>query len=228
VKLPYRSGLVTFADADYIPQTSDLRPQTSDLEVDQSVIAAAKTAFPADRPGITLGAVVHKAECHPEPIVRVPLAMMNRHGLIAGATGTGKTKSLQLMAEQLSAAGVPVFLADIKGDVSGIGAAGEPNEKINARVRDTGYAWTPAAFPVEYLSLTGTKGAQLRATVSSFGPLLLSKVLGLNETQASVLSMVFKYCDDKGLMLLDFPDLRAVLQYAGVDRACGIRELVGR
>jgi DNA double-strand break repair helicase HerA and related ATPase len=187
--------------------------------VDQSVVTAAKSAFPADRPGITLGAVVHKAECHPEPIVRVPLAMMNRHGLIAGATGTGKTKSLQLMAEQLSAAGVPVFLADIKGDVSGIGAAGEPNEKINARVRDTGYAWAPAAFPVEYLSLTGTKGAQLRATVSSFGPLLLSKVLGLNETQASVLSMVFKYCDDKGLMLLDFPDLRAVLQYLSDDGA---------
>jgi hypothetical protein len=187
--------------------------------LDPSVIAAAKTAFATDKPGITLGAVVHNGECHPEPIVRVPLAMMNRHGLIAGATGTGKTKSLQLVAEQLSAAGVPVFLADIKGDVSGIGAAGEPNEKVNARVRDTGYTWTPTAFPVEYLSLTGTKGAQLRATVSSFGPLLLSKVLGLNETQASVLSMVFKYCDDKGLLLLDFPDLRAVLQYLSDDGA---------
>ncbi len=145
--------------------------------------------------------------------------MMNRHGLIAGATGTGKTKSLQLMAEQLSAAGVPVFLADIKGDVSGIGAAGEPNEKVSARAKDTGYSWTPTAYPVEYLSLTGAKGAQLRATVSSFGPLLLSKVLGLNETQASVLSMVFKYCDDKGLLLLDFPDLRAVLQYLTEDGA---------
>ena len=187
--------------------------------MDQSVINAAKTAFPADKPGITLGAVVHKGECHPEPVVRVPLAMMNRHGLIAGATGTGKTKSLQLMAEQLSTAGVPVFLADIKGDVSGIGVAGEPNEKITARARDTGYKWTPTAFPVEYLSLTGAKGAQLRATVSSFGPLLLSKVLGLNETQASVLSMVFKYCDDKGLLLLDFPDLRAVLQYLTEDGA---------
>ncbi len=149
--------------------------------------------------------------------------MMNRHGLIAGATGTGKTKSLQLMAEQLSTAGVPVFLADIKGDVSGIGAAGEPNEKVSARARDTGYSWTPSGFPVEYLSLTGVKGAQLRATVSSFGPLLLSKVLGLNETQSSVLSMVFKYCDDKGLLLLDFPDLRAVLQYLTEDGASELK-----
>jgi len=145
--------------------------------------------------------------------------MMNRHGLIAGATGTGKTKSLQLMAEQLSAAGVPVFLADVKGDVSGIGAAGEPNEKVSTRAQDTGYRWMPTSFPVEYLSLTGVKGAQLRATVSSFGPLLLAKVLGLNETQSSVLSMVFKYCDDKGLLLLDFPDLRAVLQYLAEDGA---------
>lgn len=187
--------------------------------MNQSVIAAAKTAFPTDLPGITLGAVVHDGDCYPEPIVRIPLAMFNRHGLIAGATGTGKTKSLQLIAEQLSAAGVPVFLADIKGDVSGIGAPGEPNEKISARARDTGYTWKPTPFPVEYLSLTGAKGAQLRATVSSFGPLLLAKVLGLNDTQASVLSMVFKYCDDKSLLLLDFPDLRAVLQYLTEDGA---------
>lgn len=181
--------------------------------MDPTVISAAKAAFPTDRLGITLGAVVHNGECHAEPVIRIPLAMLNRHGLIAGATGTGKTKSLQLIAEQLSAAGVPVFLADIKGDVAGISAPGEPNEVVVARAKDTGYAWSPTAFPVEFLSLTGTKGAQLRATVSSFGPLLLAKVLGLNATQASVLSMVFKYCDDKGLLLLDFSDLRAVLQY---------------
>ncbi len=187
--------------------------------MDQSVVTAAKAAFPADQPGITLGVIVHDGQCHPEPIVRIPLAMLNRHGLIAGATGTGKTKSLQLIAEQLSASGVPVFLADIKGDVSGIATAGEPNEKITARAQDTGFAWHPAAFPVEFLSLTGTKGAQLRATVSSFGPLLLAKVLALNATQASVLSMVFKYCDDKGLLLLDFSDLRAALQYLSEDGA---------
>ena len=170
----------------------------------QNVVEAAKAAFASQGPAITLGAVVHEGQCYPGPIVTIPLAMMNRHGLIAGATGTGKTKTLQLMAEQLSAAGVPVCLADIKGDVSGIAVPAEANDKITQRVKDTGYAWKPQGFPVEYLSLTGERGAQLRATVSSFGPLLLSKVLQLNETQASVLSLVFKYCDDKGLLLLDF------------------------
>jgi DNA helicase HerA-like ATPase len=195
--------------------------------VDQNVITAAKAAFPNVEAGITLGAVVHNGECHPEPLVRIPLSMLNRHGLIAGATGTGKTKSLQLIAEQLSAAGVPVFLADIKGDVSGIGAPGEPNEKIESRARDTGYTWQPTAFPVEFLSLTGAKGAQLRATVSSFGPLLLAKVLGLNATQSSVLSMVFKYCDDKGLLLLDFADLRSVLQYLSEDGSEELKDYGG-
>src|SRR5689334_22340219 len=132
--------------------------------------------------------------------------MMNRHGLIAGATGTGKTKTLQLIAEQLSAAGVPVFLGDVKGDLSGIATPGEANARVNQRATETGYPWKPAGFPVEYLSLTGKYGAQLRATVSSFGPLLLAKVLSLNDTQASVLALVFKYCDDKGLLLLDLFD----------------------
>ena len=137
-------------------------------------------------------------ECHPEPLVGLPLAMMNRHGLIAGATGTGKTKTLQLMAEQLSTPGVPVFLADVKGDLSGMARAGRGERQGRAaRAGATGCAWKPAGFPVEFLSLTGAQGAQLRATVSSFGPLLLAKVLDLNETQTSVLAMVFKYCDDQ-------------------------------
>ena len=139
--------------------------------------------------------------------------MANRHGLVAGATGTGKTKTLQLMAEQLSNAGVSVFLGDMKGDVSGIGAAGEANERVQTRARDTGYTWRGAAAPVEFYSLTGKRGAQVRATVSSFGPLLLAKVLELNETQTSVLSLVFKFCDDHGLELYDFADLRAALQH---------------
>ena len=177
------------------------------------VVEAAKAAFAAQGPAVTLGAVVHEGTCYPGPIVTLPLATLNRHGLIAGATGTGKTKTLQLISEQLSAAGVPVCVADIKGDVSGIAAPAESNDKIAQRARDTGYPWKPNGYPVEFLSLTGQRGAQLRATVSSFGPLLLAKVLGLNETQTGVLSLVFKYCDDKGLLLLDFPDLRAVLQY---------------
>jgi DNA helicase HerA-like ATPase len=156
---------------------------------------------------------VQNGECHPEPLIRIPVAMMNRHGLIAGATGTGKTKTLQLMAEQLSAAGVPTFLADVKGDLSGIAVPGEPNDKVARRAKDIGLPWQPRRAPVEYLSLSGKRGAQLRATVSSFGPLLLSKVLGLNDTQSGVLMMVFKFCDDQHLPLLDFADLRAVLQH---------------
>jgi uncharacterized protein len=193
----------------------------------QEIIDAAKKAFASAGNGITLGAVLSDSECDPEPIVQIPLAMLNRHGLIAGATGTGKTRTLQLIAEQLSRAGVPVFLSDVKGDLSGVGAPGAPNDRINQRLKDTGFAWNPSAFPVEFLSLTGAKGAQVRATVSAFGPLLLSKVLGLNDTQTSVLTLVFKYCDDKGLALLDFSDLRAVLQYLAGDGAGELKDYGG-
>ena len=181
--------------------------------VDKKVVDAAKQAFPSQTQAVTLGAVVYGTACDPEPIINVPLSMMNRHGLIAGATGTGKTKTLQLVAEQLSAVGVPVFLADLKGDLSGLAVQGDVNDRTTQRAKETGYPWKAASCPVEYLSLTGARGAQLRATVSSFGPLLLSKILGLNDTQASVLSLVFKSCDDRQLPLLDFSDLRAVLQY---------------
>jgi len=192
--------------------------------MDPQLLAAARAAFPANAKAVTLGAPLHRGECHPEPLVAVPLAMLNRHGLIAGATGTGKTKTLQLMAEQLCAAGVPVFLADLKGDLAGLAAAGEANERVSARAGETGFAWRPAPCPVEFLSLTGKLGAQLRATVSSFGPLLLAKVLGLNETQTSVLTMVFKWSDDRGLELLDFADLRAVLVHLSGE---GASELAG-
>jgi len=191
--------------------------------MDKKVLDAARAAFPSAANAVTLGAIVHNGECEPAPIVSIPIPMMNRHGLIAGATGTGKTRTLQLIAEQLSQAGVPVFVGDIKGDISGLGTNGASNDRITTRAKETGYDWKPSAFPVEFLSLSGSKGAQLRATVSSFGPLLLSRVLGLNETQSSVLSLVFKYCDDKGLLLLDFPDLRAVLQYLTTD---GVGELM--
>jgi len=191
------------------------------------IIEAAKKAYASSGDAITLGSVLADGECDPEPIVRIPLAMLNRHGLIAGATGTGKTRTLQLVAEQLSRAGVPVFLSDVKGDLSGVGTAGAPNDRITQRAKDTGFAWIPSAFPVEFLSLTGKSGAQLRATVSAFGPLLLSKVLGLNDTQTSVLTLVFKYCDDKGLLLLDFSDLRAVLQYLAGDGAAELKDYGG-
>jgi uncharacterized protein len=192
--------------------------------MDQKVIDAARAAFPGGGPTIMLGGVVHNNESHPETIVGLPLAMVNRHGLIAGATGTGKTRTLQLIAEQLSAQGVPVFVSDIKGDLSGLGSVGEPGDRVATRAKETGYDWRASAYPVEFLSLTGKSGAQLRATVSSFGPLLLSKVLGLNETQRSVLALVFKYCDDKGLALLDFSDLRAVLQHLTGEGAAELKD----
>ena len=195
--------------------------------MDPKVIESARDAFPKGEGTLTLGAILHESECHPEPLATLPLSMANRHGLIAGATGTGKTKTLQLMAEQFSAAGVPVFLADLKGDLSGLAAAGAPNERIDSRVKSTGFAWTPRAYPVEFLSLTGQGGAQLRATVSSFGPLLLSKVLGLNDTQTSVLTMVFKVADDHKLPLLDFSDLRAVLQFLTSDEGKSLLESYG-
>jgi DNA helicase HerA-like ATPase len=187
--------------------------------MDAKLLQACRQAFAGAQPSIILGAPLAGRECAAEPLVRVPLAMLNRHGLIAGATGTGKTKTLQTMAEQLSAAGVPVFLADLKGDLSGLAVPGEPNDAVTRRAHETGYAWHPAAFPVEFLSLTGARGAQVRATPSSFGPLLLAKVLGLNETQASVLALVFKYSDDRHLELLDFADLRALLGHLTGDGA---------
>ena len=150
-----------------------------------------QTGYGFSGPSITLGAALHEGTVLPEPRIRIPLAMMNRHGLVAGATGTGKTKTLQLLTEQLSAAGVPVFVADIKGDLSGLAMPGEASDRVTQRAADTKWTWTPAGVPVEFVSLTGKLGVQLRATVASFGPLLLAKVLGLNDTQTSVLTLVF-------------------------------------
>src|SRR4051812_29494937 len=158
--------------------------------------------------------------------VQLPASMCNRHGLIAGATGTGKTKTLQLMAEQLSGMGVPVFAADVKGDLSGLLQPGAADERVTQRATDLGVEWTPAGFPVSFLSLGGLgSGVPVRAAVSSFGPQLLAKVLGANETQTSSLSLVFDYADKAGLALVDLDDLRAVLQYlTGTD---GKTELQG-
>ncbi|WP_343688815.1 helicase HerA-like domain-containing protein [Chitinophaga sp.] len=145
--------------------------------------------------------------------VFLPLKTMNRHGLIAGATGTGKTKTLQVIAEGLSDASVPVLLMDIKGDLSGVAAAGTNSERIKERYEKIGGSWSPAGYPVELLSLSNEKGARLRATVSEFGPILLSRILELNDTQEGLVSMIFKYCDDSKLPLLDLKDFKKVLQY---------------
>ncbi len=172
-------------------------------------------AYAFDGPALELGALVLDNEAHPEARIRMPLSMLNRHGLVAGATGTGKTKTLQLIAEQLSTAGVPVFLADIKGDVSGMAAPGQSSDRITKRATDTGTDWQPTGFPVEFLNLGGQggTGVPVRATMTSFGPVLLSKVLGLNETQESSLGLVFHFADKAGLPLLDLKDLRAVISH---------------
>ncbi|NNG38112.1 DUF853 family protein [Flexivirga sp. ID2601S] len=177
-----------------------------------------KAGYSFEGGALELGAAVVDNAASPDVPVRLPLSMMNRHGLVAGATGTGKTKTLQLMAEQLSASGVPVFLADIKGDVSGVASPGESNDKVAARAKDVGQDWKPTAYPTEFLSLGGQgKGVPVRATVTSFGPTLLSKVLGLNDTQESSLGLVFHYADQRGLSLLDLKDLTAVIQFLTSD-----------
>jgi uncharacterized protein len=184
-------------------------------------------AYETKGAAIELGVGVHAGELAPEATVRIPLRTMNRHGLIAGATGTGKTRTLQVIAEQLSAAGVAVFAADVKGDVSGIALPGSDDGPAKKRARELGLGeWIPAGFPVEYLSLGGIgPGVPVRATVSDFGPLLLAKILGSNETQEQSLALVFHYADAKGFPLLDLSDLRALLTF--LDSDDGKAELEG-
>ncbi|MER6916549.1 helicase HerA-like domain-containing protein [Streptomyces sp. NPDC000594] len=177
-------------------------------------------------PALDLGALLWEGEPLPAAPVRIPLAMLNRHGLVAGATGTGKTKTLQLIAEQLSAQGVPVFLADIKGDLSGISAPGEPGPKVAERAAQVGQEWSPEGFPSVFYALGGLgTGIPLRATVTDFGPLLLSRVLRLNATQEQSLGLIFHYADSKGLELIDLKDLRAVVAFLVSDE--GRPELKG-
>jgi DNA helicase HerA-like ATPase len=171
---------------------------------------------------------VHDGKLAKDAVVQVPLRMLTRHGLIAGATGTGKTKTLQLIAGQLSALGVPVFAVDVKGDLSGVGAPGDPADpKVADRSKSLAWEFRAAGHPLEIVSLSGNKGAHVRASVSSFGPLLLGKVLDLNETQTSILSLVFRYCDDQHLPLLDLADLRTTLKFLGSDEGKAVLEDLG-
>ncbi|MET3982453.1 helicase HerA-like domain-containing protein [Streptomyces sp. PvR034] len=177
-------------------------------------------------PALDLGALLWDGTCLPDHQIRIPLSMLNRHGLVAGATGTGKTKTLQLIAEQLSANGVPVFLADVKGDVSGISAPGVPGEKVQERAKDVAQDWQPTGHPCEFYALGGIgPGIPVRATVTSFGPVLMSKVLQLNQTQEQSLGLIFHYADAKGLELIDLKDLRATVAFLVSDQ--GKPELKG-
>ena len=188
-----------------------------------------RAGYAFEGPSLEFGAGVVDGTAHPDAIVRIPLSAMNRHGLVAGATGTGKTKTLQLMAEQLCEQGVPVFLADIKGDLSGMASPGESNERIATRSADVGMQWEATAYPTEFFTLGGQgTGIPIRASVSTFGPTLLAKVLGLNATQESSLGLVFHYADKKGLWLDTIADLRAVVQFlTGDEGKADLKELGG-
>ncbi|WP_241480011.1 helicase HerA-like domain-containing protein [Kordia jejudonensis] len=177
---------------------------------------------------ITMGAAMHEGETVTEAYVKVPLKTLNRHGLIAGATGTGKTKTLQILAENLSDKGIPVLLMDLKGDLSGIAQPSAGHPKIDERHTKIGFPFEANNFPVEILSLSDQDGVRLRATVSEFGPVLLSRILDLTETQSGIVAVVFKYCDDNKMPLLDLKDFKKVLQYATGEGKEEFKEMYGR
>lgn len=176
--------------------------------------AAIESGYTSKGEALEVGAAMLNGETLTNTLVKIPLKTMNRHGLIAGATGTGKTKSLQVMAEQLSAKGIPVLLMDLKGDLSGLAQPGTPHPKIDERMNAIGLGYEPKGFPVEIMTLSQQGGARLRATVSEFGPVLLSRILDLSETQQGIMAVIFKYCDDNELPLLDLKDLKKILRYA--------------
>ncbi len=196
--------------------------------MDQAFRETMTAGYAFNEPTLIIGSAMHDGELFNDTRVQVPMSILNRHGLVAGATGTGKTVTLQLLAGQLSKAGVPVFVADIKGDLTGIAApGGTSHPKLIERNESLAWTFEPSGHPVEFLSLSGKRGAQVRATVSSFGPLLLGKVLDLNETQTSVLALIFKYCDDNDLPLLDLTDLATSLKYLASDEGKPILEEYG-
>ncbi|WCL48818.1 helicase HerA-like domain-containing protein [Leptospira sp. GIMC2001] len=193
-----------------------------------SFIKSIEAGYEAKGETILLGTGIFEGNPIPKCFVQAPLKTFNRHGLIAGATGTGKTKTLQIITERLSHAGVSCLVMDMKGDLSGIAKPGEDNEKIADRHKKIGVPFVSKATPVEFLSLSGEPGAKLRATVSEFGPILFSKILDLNETQAGVMTVLFKYCDDNNWPLLDLKDIKKVLQYSTEEGKEEIESLYGK
>ncbi|MEO6315663.1 MAG: helicase HerA-like domain-containing protein [Chitinophagaceae bacterium] len=191
-------------------------------------LEAVKNGYSFKGEAVKIGVGMLDGEAVTGADIFLPLKTMNRHGLIAGATGTGKTKTLQVISECLSDASVPVLLMDIKGDLSGIGAAGTINDKITERYQKLSMQFKPTAFPVEFLTLSSQKGVRLRATVSEFGPILLSKILDLNETQQGLVAVIFKYCDDSKLPLLDLKDFIKVLQYISNEGKAELEKSYGK
>src|SRR5687768_15891257 len=194
----------------------------------EKFLATIQTGYTFKGEAAKIGVAMLDGEVIDGADILLPFKTMNRHGLIAGATGTGKTKTLQLLSEALSDASVPVLLMDIKGDLSGIAAAGAANDKINERHKLLNLPYQPQAFPVELMTLNKGKGIQLRATVSEFGPVLLSKILGLNDTQGGLVAMIFKYCDDSKLPLVDLKDFIKVLQYLSAEGKAEMEKNYGK
>jgi uncharacterized protein len=186
---------------------------TSYMSDTQAFIDSIAAGYTFNGDTITLGGGMLGADVVPGSVVHLPLSTMNRHGLIAGATGTGKTKTLQKIAEALSYKGVPVLVMDIKGDLSGISQPGTSNDKITGRHSKLGIEWAPKNLPTEFLTISAEKGTHLRATISEFGPVLFSKILELNDTQSGVVSLAFKYCDDNKIPLLDLKDFKKIVQF---------------
>ena len=195
---------------------------------DQDFTAHIQKGYTTKGDSIFLGAAMLEGKPIPEAQVRIPLKTLNRHGLIAGATGTGKTKTIQILAENLSDKGIPVLLMDIKGDLSGIAKAAENPEKLAERHKIIGYEFTPKASPVELMSLSEQPGLRLKATVSEFGPVLLARILELSEAQTGILAILFKYCDDNHLPLLDLKDLKKILIYSTEEGQKEIEQNYGR
>jgi uncharacterized protein len=191
-------------------------------------LEAVKTGYSFKGECFKIGGAMLDGNVVPDASVFIPMKTLNRHGLIAGATGTGKTKTLQVLAEGLSDASIPVLLMDIKGDLSGIAAAGTVNDKITERCQKLNVEFKAMGYPVDLLTLSNQKGARLRATVSEFGPVLLSKILGLNDTQGGFVAMIFKYCDDNKLPLLDLKDFIKVLQYVSDEGKAELEKSYGK
>jgi DNA helicase HerA-like ATPase len=194
----------------------------------QKFLDTIKSGYTFKGEAIKIGRTMLDGEVVPEGDVFVPLKTMNRHGLISGATGTGKTKTLQMISEGLSNASVPVLLMDIKGDLSGIAMPGSSDPNLVERCNKLGISYSPTKFAAELLTLSDEKGVRLRATVTEFGPVLLSKILGLNDTQSGLVAMIFKYCDDNKLPLLDLKDFIKVLQYTGNEGKAEIEKNYGK
>lgn len=187
------------------------------MSANENFISELTAGYTFKGDSIIIGTAIYNGEPQQNLHIKIPLSTINRHGLIAGATGTGKTKTVQLFAESLSDKSIPVLLMDIKGDLSGIAAEGNQNPKIEERHSKIGIPYQQKKYPVEFLTLSEQKGTRLRATVSEFGPILVSKILELNDTQGGLIAILFKYCDDNNLPLLDLKDLKKVLQFASAE-----------